>query len=504
MKLSGISGQGSGKLGNMVLSVRAGEQIVRQYQPNVSNPSTDAQVETRSKLKLVSQLSKVVAPVIAIPREGLRSPRCRFISENYALAGFDTNEAIINLNRVQLTESVVGLGDFTANRQGGAGISVQLNENAPANIKAVTYVCLKKGADGSLSMFAKATQPLVVDNHLFATSLPYTDGEIVLYAYGVRDGEGQLSAKYQGLTALPTEQVAKLIASASAKAASITATKTKGLTLIQGQDSGSSDDVERATLAITITGNGSATGAGRYEIGTTVNCVATPAQDAEFVGWFRNGSLVSSNATYSITLNNDVTLEARFRTPSARYQISASANPAGTGTVTGSGEYEDGASCTLVASPTSGYRFVAWKENGSVVSQSASYTFTVTGARTLIAEFEQVVEGFSSVKNGAADWNGNILEQSSLVPSGDFEGSATKAAIIQAATAPTVGSTHSFNPETQSHWIADIQSGHFSMQGDSLGDQGKKYWLVAGNLNANTFTVTHVYEYYCQEEEVIS
>lgn len=504
MKLSGIAGQGSGKLGNMVLSVRAGEQIVRQYQPNVSNPSTDAQVETRSKMKLVTQLSKVVAPVIAIPREGLSSPRNRFVSENYALAGFDTNEAIINLNRVQLTKSVVGLGDFSADRTGGNYIEVMLINAAPADIKAITYVCLKKGADGSLSLFSKVTESDPGDYRQFEGYIPYTDAEVVIYAYGVRDGEGQLSAKYQGLTALPTEQVAKLIASTSAKAASITATKTKGLTLIQGQDSGSSDDVERATLAITITGNGSATGAGRYEIGSTVNCVATPAQDAEFVGWFRNGSLVSSNATYSITLNNDVTLEARFRTPSARYQINASADPAGTGTVTGSGEYEDGASCTLVASPASGYRFVAWKENGNVVSQSASYSFAVTGARTLVAEFEQVVEGFSSVKNGSADWNGDIKEQSTLVPNGDFEGTATKAAIIQAATAPTVGSTHSFNPDTQSHWIADIQNGHFSMQGDSLGEDAKKYWLVAGNLSGNTFTVTHVYQYYCQETEVIS
>lgn len=504
MKLSGIAGQGSGKLGNMVLSVRAGEQIVRQYQPNVSNPSTDAQVETRSKMKLVTQLSAVVAPVIAIPREGLKSPRNRFVSENYALAGFDTNEAIINLNRVQLTKSVVGLGDFSADRTGGNNIEVMLINAAPADIKAITYVCLKKGADGSLSLFSKITESDAGDYRQFEGYLPYTDAEVVIYAYGVRDGENQLSAKYEGLTALPTEQVAKLIASTSAKAASITATKTKGLTLAQGQTSGSSDDVERATLSITITGNGTATGAGRYELGTTVQCVATPAQDAEFVGWYRNGSLISSNATYSITLNNDVTLEARFRTPSARYQISASVNPAGTGTVTGTGEYEDGTTCTLVASPTSGYRFVGWKENGSVVSTSANYSFTVTGARTLVAEFEQIVEGFSNVKNGAADWNSNITDQNSLVPSGDFEGNAPKAAIIVGNTAPTVGSTHSFNPDTNSHWIADIQNGHFSMQGDTLGEDGKKYWLTAGTLSGTTYTVSHVFPYFCQENEVIS
>lgn len=43
---------------------------------------------------------------------------------------------------------------------------------------------------------------------------------------------------------------------------------------------------------------------------------------------------------------------------------------------------------TVTASAANGYHFKAWQENGQQVSTSASYTFTLTGDRTLTAVFE--------------------------------------------------------------------------------------------------------------------
>jgi hypothetical protein len=40
-----------------------------------------------------------------------------------------------------------------------------------------------------------------------------------------------------------------------------------------------------------------------------------------------------------------------------------------------------------VATANTGYAFSNWTENGSVVSTNASYSFTVSGARTLVANF---------------------------------------------------------------------------------------------------------------------
>lgn len=75
-------------------------------------------------------------------------------------------------------------------------------------------------------------------------------------------------------------------------------------------------------------------------------------------------------------------------TAGTSYTISLSASPGGSGTVSGGGVgWANGDSCTVGASPAANYHFVNWTEGGSQVSTSASYTFTVSGNRTLVANF---------------------------------------------------------------------------------------------------------------------
>ena len=69
------------------------------------------------------------------------------------------------------------------------------------------------------------------------------------------------------------------------------------------------------------------------------------------------------------------------------FRINATSNPAEGGTVSGSGAYGEGMSCTLTARANRGYTFVNWTENGEVVSTEATYSFTVTGNRNLVANF---------------------------------------------------------------------------------------------------------------------
>jgi hypothetical protein len=69
------------------------------------------------------------------------------------------------------------------------------------------------------------------------------------------------------------------------------------------------------------------------------------------------------------------------------YSITVSASPSAGGTVSGGGTYASGSSCTVTATANSGYTFANWTESGSVVSSSASYTFTVNGNRNLVANF---------------------------------------------------------------------------------------------------------------------
>ena len=77
-----------------------------------------------------------------------------------------------------------------------------------------------------------------------------------------------------------------------------------------------------------------------------------------------------------------------FTIPDAVYEIAATADPVEGGTVTGVGSYYQDAVAVLVATASEGYAFVNWTENGEVVSTEATYSFTVTCDRTLVANFE--------------------------------------------------------------------------------------------------------------------
>jgi hypothetical protein len=89
------------------------------------------------------------------------------------------------------------------------------------------------------------------------------------------------------------------------------------------------------------------------------------------------------------------------------YNIAASGT---NGTVTGTGITAEGTSATLTATPSSGYHFVNWTEGGSEVSTNPIYTFTVSGARTLVANFAADISTDINVKaNGLNTVNMSVV-----------------------------------------------------------------------------------------------
>ena len=70
-------------------------------------------------------------------------------------------------------------------------------------------------------------------------------------------------------------------------------------------------------------------------------------------------------------------------TPAAKKTVSLSASPSGSGTVTGGGQYDEGASATIKAVAASGFHFVKWSDNNT----SATRTVTVNADLTLQAIF---------------------------------------------------------------------------------------------------------------------
>jgi len=118
-------------------------------------------------------------------------------------------------------------------------------------------------------------------------------------------------------------------------------------------------------------------------------------------------------------------------------QITLLSNPIIGGITSGGGAYAMGATVTVTATPNVGYVFVSWTENGTVVSPviaaksgnnvisgkevstSSSYQFTMTGARTLTANFAVIVLGNFAINlssnpaaGGTTSGNGTFVENS--------------------------------------------------------------------------------------------
>ena len=81
--------------------------------------------------------------------------------------------------------------------------------------------------------------------------------------------------------------------------------------------------------------------------------------------------------------------DPRWYTSVTKYTVTATANPAEAGTVTGAGEYTEGKEVTLVATPAYGYNFVNWTKGEEVVAETAEYTFTASANVELVANFEE-------------------------------------------------------------------------------------------------------------------
>ena len=135
---------------------------------------------------------------------------------------------------------------------------------------------------------------------------------------------------------------------------------------------------------------GTVSGSGAYAAGSSRTVTATANSGYTFANWTEGGSVVSSSASYTFTLNADRTLVANFTAAPVNYTIGLSASPAAGGTVSGSGTFASGSSRTVAATANGSYTFANWTEGGSVVSSSANYTFTLNANRTLVANFSPV------------------------------------------------------------------------------------------------------------------
>lgn len=236
---------------------------------------------------------------------------------------------------------------------------------------------------------------------------------------------------------------------------------------------------------------------------------SNPANNRGFFinGLNASGTIASLTGTDNTPETNDIWLwldgvqlekwgAITFSNEVVQYNVSASVNPVGSGSVTGAGTYNDGASCTLVATPASGKVFQGWYNGAQLVSSLASYTFVVTGNLSLTAKFgDQPVAGFSNVKAGTHNWNSNL--QFNALSAEDYQpytgnvvvaGDSTHVAMIPNST--NKGESISISGQNR----AEIQNNAFSIANPSLSttpstlamvvyDDDNDFWIVRAKFD---------------------
>ena len=146
------------------------------------------------------------------------------------------------------------------------------------------------------------------------------------------------------------------------------------------------------TTAAPLAG-GSTSGDGSFLSGSNVTVTATPAPGYFFVNWTLGSNQLSTNSAYTFTVMTNRALVANFAVIGANVRtVSTSSSPVAGGVLTGAGSYADGTSVTVEAVPNPGYLFSKWKIGGTIVANTPSYTFTVSGDITLAASFTRVYQ----------------------------------------------------------------------------------------------------------------
>ena len=221
-KINPLLGKGTGKVGAFLLQVNSGVQILKEKPVKVANPNTDAQVEQRAKLKLMSQIAADMAQSIAFPKKGLVSSRNAFISANIGKCSYSEGKAEIPVEDIELAG---GSGNLPAPAV-GQNNALALSAAAPADVNAVVYAAYKTGNDFQLELIEQKIVSEAGENKTFPTTMELPSSDYVVYVYGVKNNGKASVIEYMDYVAVVSNNQAELeaIRSIVVKGGSLTAT----------------------------------------------------------------------------------------------------------------------------------------------------------------------------------------------------------------------------------------------------------------------------------------
>lgn len=321
-KQTSLFGKISGKLGAVVFSSAGGETISREYNPHVANPSTQAQVDQRARMKLMSQLSAALSPVLAMTKDGLVSKRNKFTKINFPASYALNGVAQITYENVQITEGNTSLPALDAEgsvTQSGMIIGASISTNPSATINRVVYCLFKKSNEGKLEYISSQiiTQRLSEEGNFFFNvnfqHLPVA--EYVIFAYGMSDTSERATASYGDLNVVTASDLARLVATRAISFSDYQFTQTRAITIASDGTAVQPEQDGNVRVYATALGNGgSVSGGGSFAPGASVTLTATPASGYRFVRWVKNGTseTVSTNNPYTFNVQGQTDLVAIF------------------------------------------------------------------------------------------------------------------------------------------------------------------------------------------------
>lgn len=221
-KINPLLGKGTGKVGAFLLQVNSGVQILKEKPVKVANPNTDAQVEQRAKLKLMSQIAADMAQSIAFPKKGLVSSRNAFISANIGKCTYSEGQAEIDL---QVIELAGGSGNLPIPAVGQDN-ALALSAAAPADVNAVVYAAYQRGDDNQLLLIDQKIVSEAGDGNTFPTTMTLPNSSYVVYVYGIKNNGKAAVIEYMDYIAVVSNARAELeaVRSIVVKGGSLTAT----------------------------------------------------------------------------------------------------------------------------------------------------------------------------------------------------------------------------------------------------------------------------------------
>lgn len=223
-----------------------------------------------------------------------------------------------------------------------------------------------------------------------------------------------------------------------------------------------------------------------YLPGESVTLTAVAEDNYLFNGWYNsNGTLLSSDATYTVIFEPTTIIKARFIEKTVT-GMSITATVGGKITENGADFTTDGhyvtTSATLTAVATdSAYKFAYWTLDGKIVSYQANYTVTFTESGALVAVFadeldQELASTLVNIKTGyeAGDWT-VTGDGATLKNGGIYAGNGSKANNITAIYNSKLNLSNGFNFATKFTWGYGV-------------DGGVNYWANSSKFNFGALT----------------